>query len=95
MIENAIWAKILGIHNVALNLGPKLLGLYKKKQFGESEAVSRQKNQSIWGVEYSFVLYISFIFFYFSFLRILDLALNFNLVTGPEIVNCSEVELNG
>ena len=27
--ENAIWARILGIHNVASNLGPKLLGLYK------------------------------------------------------------------
>ena len=27
--ENAIWARILRIHNVALNLGPKLLGLYK------------------------------------------------------------------
>ena len=28
-MENAIWAKILGIHKAASNLGPKLLGLYK------------------------------------------------------------------
>ena len=53
------------------------------------------ENQSIWGAEDSFVLYFSFIFFYFfSFLHRLDLAYNFNLFTGPETVNCSKVELN-
>ena len=36
-IENAIRAIIFGIHNVALNLGPKLLGLNKSKQIEESK----------------------------------------------------------
>ena len=71
--ENAIWARILGILNVTSNLGPKLLGLYKYKQFEESEAISlRKKNQSIW--ELRTLLYYIFILFLFIFLHRLDLA---------------------
>ena len=67
--------EFLGIHNVASNLGPKLMGLYKYKQFEESEIINQRKNQSIWGAEDSYVLYFfSFLLFYFYFLRRLDLA---------------------
>ena len=49
------------------------MGLYKKKQVEESKAVSRWKNQNIWGIEESFVLYFSVIFLFY-FLHRLDLV---------------------
>ena len=58
----------------------------------ESEAVSQhQTNQSTWGAKDSFLLYFSFLFFYFfsSYNRFRVGLLN--LFIGSEIVNCSEV----
>ena len=44
--ENAIWARILGIHNVASNLGPKLLGLYMSHPDSQSDPIGGSEPSS-------------------------------------------------
>ena len=72
--KNAIWARILGIHNVASNLEPKLLGLYKYKHLRKARQSVGRKTRAF--SELRTLLYYIFIFilFYFYFLCRLDLA---------------------
>ena len=60
--KNEIWARILGIHNVASNLGPKFMGLCK-----ESEAVSRRKTSAS-GELRTFLYYILLLFSFYLLL---------------------------
>ena len=70
-IENAIWARILGIQDVASNLGPKLLGPINRNNLKKVEEVRRTRASR----ELRTLLYYIFLLFSFSyFLRRLDLV---------------------
>ena len=94
-IENAIWARILRIHDVASNLRPKLMGLINRNSLRKVRQSVGGKTRASGELRTIFYFFFIFFFFYFSFLRKLSVEFQFVYYIGnSELYKSFEVEIN-